>query len=1169
MGYRIGLDLGISSIGWACVEDKENGEPKRIIDLGTRIFDRAENPKDGAPLAAPRREARELRRRLRRRNHRIKRTKILLEKYDIISQQEIEKMYENYNFPNTPYELRVIGLDNKLTNKELARVLISLVKKRGYKSNSKSEESNDKETGKLLTATKDNENLMKEKGYRSVAEMYLKDEKFKMRLPNGQIATRIDKNTGKEIEIIKIKNSINDYKNTPLRKLLVEEIKLILNKQKEYNPKITDQFINEYLNIFNSQRNFDEGPGEPSPYAGNQIEKMLGKCTFEREEYRAPKSTYTFEYFKLLQDLNHIKIIQYELKQDNEIVQTVRTLTEEERKKLIELAKKTPTLNYYKIRKEIKLKENERFNMCRYKSTREFTDDVNKEAESDNKKIKEFQSYHEIRKALDKYKKEYIQKLSTNDLDNIGYALCVYKNDKKRIEYIKTNVKQIPDEVINYLLPLSFSKVGNLSLKAMKKTIPYLEKGLTYDKAVNELGKIDSNYSDFRGLVNTEKRRKLSINNLEENISNPVVRRAVSQTIKVLNAITLKYNSIYGKPDLVVVELARELGKSFKERQSIEKIYEENRTRNEKAIQEIRELGKTNVTGKDIVKYKLWKDQNEICIYSGKHIKVEDLFTDAVDIDHIIPYSQCFDDTYKNKVLVLASENRQKGNRTAYKYIKEAGKNLEEYEVRVNNYIKDYRKKERLLKADFSTEDAKNWKDRNIEDTQYISRLVYKLINNYMEFSDNPNVNRKVRNINGAVTHYIRNRLGIEKIRADGDEHHAVDACIIATTSNYMVNKITRYSQYIDGRFMNDRGEYVDIETGEIINKEDYEEEYGPKFPEPWEGFRRELEIRSSDDVANRAEKTPEELKKIMVQEINDEIKKGKLYSYIEHDDGINRFDDLEPIFVSRMPRRKVKGQAHMETIRGIEKENGKLKTITKTPLTKLKLDDNNEIKNYSKKAKQDDKLLYDALVEQLKKFDGKGEEAFKEPFFKPKKDGSKGPIVNTVKIEENATLGVEFKEGKAFAGNGNMVRIDVFYVEGEGYYFVPIYVADTIKKELPNKACVANKETDKWKTMDDKNFIFSLYPNDLIYIESEKGIKLNGNNDNKKEQIELKKLFAYYVKAGISVAQITIDNQDGEYTQPSLGIKGLKKIEKYDIDVLGNYHKIKLPEKRIKFNIN
>ena len=266
---------------------------------------------------------------------------------------------------------------------------------------------------------------------------------------------------------------------------------------------------------------------------------------------------------------------------------------------------------------------------------------------------------------------------------------------------------------------------------------------------------------------------------------------------------------------------------------------------------------------------------------------------------------------------------------------------------------------------------------------------------------------------------------------------------------------------------------------------------------------------------------------------------------------GINRFDDIEPIFVSRMPRRKVKGQAHMETIRGIEKENGKLKTITKTPLTKLKLDDNNEIKNYSKKAKQDDKLLYDALVEQLKKFDGKGEEAFKEPFFKPKKDGSKGPIVNTVKIEENATLGVEFKEGKAFAGNGNMVRIDVFYVEGEGYYFVPIYVANTIKKELP------------------KNFIFSLYPNDLIYIESEKGIKLNGNNDNKKEQIEVKKLFAYYVKAGISVAQITIDNQDGEYTQPSLGIKGLKKIEKYDIDVLGNYHKIKLPEKRIKFNIN
>ncbi|MFW2551456.1 type II CRISPR RNA-guided endonuclease Cas9, partial [Klebsiella pneumoniae] len=84
--------------------------------------------------------------------------------------------------------------------------------------------------------------------------------------------------------------------------------------------------------------------------------------------------------------------------------------------------------------------------------------------------------------------------------------------------------------------------------------------------------------------------------------------------------------------------------------------------RNENELKAIREF-KTNPTGQDIVKYKLWQEQQNICIYSGKNISIQDLFTEAVDVDHIIPYSMCFDDSYNNKVLVLASENRQKGNR--------------------------------------------------------------------------------------------------------------------------------------------------------------------------------------------------------------------------------------------------------------------------------------------------------------------------------------------------------------------------------------------------------------------------------------------------------------------------------------------------------------------------
>ncbi|MCI8308896.1 MAG: type II CRISPR RNA-guided endonuclease Cas9 [Clostridia bacterium] len=983
MGYRIGLDIGITSVGWSVIKNDENGEPQRIIDLGSRIFDSAENSKDGSSLAKERRDARGGRRRLRRKKHRVERTKRLLERYNLISKKEIDEMYENYKFPFNVYELKVQGLDEKLTNKELARVLISFVKKRGYKSNSKSEESkNDKETGKLLTATKENEILMKEKGYRTVSEMYLKDDKFKLKNKNGEFI--LDKNSN---PLIKIKNSIGDYKNTALRTLLVDEIKLILNKQKELNSMITDDFINEYIEIFESQRNFDDGPGSPSPFGGNLIENMLGKCTFESTEYRAPKACYTFEKFKFLQTLNHIKIEETIINKDGSKDKLKRPLINEERDKIEDLIFSKINLTYYDVRKELQLSNFERFNLVTYKGVIDFSDEATKEAE-ESKKLSEFESYKKIKKALNKIEKDYILKLSIDELDSIGYALTIYKNDEKRERYLRENTINLTDEAIDELLKVSFSKVGNLSIKAMKKIIPELEKGITYDKAVNNV------YQDFRGKINTEKKRKLSLNDLEQEISNPVVRRGISQAIKVLNAITLKYNDKYGKLDVVVVELARELGKNLKYRNMISKKQEENLKINSASKEHIKELGKAYVTGQDIVKYKLWQEQDGVCIYSGKHIKLEDLFTEAVDVDHIIPYSACFDDSYNNKVLVFASENRQKGNRVPYKYIKESGKNVEEYEIRVNRYIKNFRKQQRLLKEDFTREDAKEWKERNLNDTKYICKLMYNLIRNNLEFSDNPNFERKVWTVNGKLTAHIRKRLGIEKLR-DGDIHHAIDATIIATTTQEMINKLTKYYQYNDGKFMNSKGEYIDLETGEILNSKEYEKNNGIYFPEPWTKFRKELDIRVNCSSKER-----------MIEC----LKAEKIYTY-END------EDLEPIFVSRMPRRKVKGSAHLDTIRGIKKDEEKIKTITKTELTKLKLKDG-EIEGYPENCRRDDGLLYDALKTRLLEYGGKGEEAFKEDFYKPKSDGSKGPIVRKVKIESNVTLGVELNNGKAFAAN-------------------------------------------------------------------------------------------------------------------------------------------------------
>ena len=137
-----------------------------------------------------------------------------------------------------------------------------------------------------------------------------------------------------------------------------------------------------------------------------------------------------------------------------------------------------------------------------------------------------------------------------------------------------------------------------------------------------------------------------------------------------------------------------------------------------------------------------------------------------------------------------------------------------------------------------------------------------------------------------------------------------------------------------------------------------------------------------------------------------------------------------------------------------------------------------------------------------------------------------------------------------------------------KGYYFIPIYVADTIKQKLPQKAVVAAKSIDQWKEMDDEDFIFSLYPGDLVRVEHKKDIVFKSTDKNSSDTISCKNLLTYYSGANISTGAITITNHDRSYIVHGLGIKTLQLLEKYEVDVLGNYHKVRLPEKRQAFNL-
>ncbi|HNX28737.1 MAG TPA: type II CRISPR RNA-guided endonuclease Cas9 [Syntrophomonadaceae bacterium] len=1060
MNYRLGLDIGITSVGWAVLEHDSSEEPFRIADLGVRIFDRAEHPKDGSALALPRREARSSRRRIRRHRHRLERIKALLESQGIITIEKLQEVYHGSKELTDIYELRCLGLDNLLTQEEWARVLIHLAQRRGFKSNRKKEIKENKkeknEDGKLLAAVRDNQALMQEKNYRTIGEMFYRDDKFSLNK----------------------RNKSELYSHTVGREQILDEIAQLFTAQRRLGNSYAGEKVEQlYTDIVSRQRSFDEGPGTPSPYAGNLIERMRGKCTFEKEEPRAAKACYSFELFNLLQKINSLRI--------DDKNSASRPLNKEERQLLIQSAHEKADIKYTDLRKKLQLSPEQRFNTLSYGR-----DDV-EEIEKKNK-FNYLKAYHDIRIALDKVSKGRIKQLPVEHIDMIGEILTLYKNEDRITSKLrKTGLTEYD---IEELLSLSYSGFGRLSLKAIKNILPYLQEGHIYSEASTLAG------YNFRGHDNVVKQMYLPANNEQlQDITNPVVRRAVSQTIKVINAVIRKY----GSPQLICIELSREMGKNFFDRKRIEKQIKENTDLNDAVRNKIIEYGHLNPTGLDIVKMKLWQEQDGRCAYSGEPISIQDLFDAGIaDVDHIIPYSVSFDDSYANKVLVKSSENRQKGNLLPLEYMKNNPNKQEKFIVWVNTNVRNFRKQQRLLKKTITEEDRNKWKERQLNDTKYISRFMLNYIRDYLEFAPAENIGkRKVISVNGNITAYMRKRWGLKKDRLAGDLHHAQDAVVVACVTEGMIQKITRYSQYCEAK--NNRSHFVDYETGEVIDT--LRNRFGADFVEPWDNFKIEMVSRLSDDPALR-------------------IDAYKLDNYLD-------LKDIKPIFISRMPNRKNKGAAHQETIRS-SRLTGEGLVVSKINITKLKLDADGEIANYYNP--KSDMRLYNALKNRLQQFNGNGEAAFKEPVYKPAAPGKTISPVKKVKVIDKSNLNVAV--GKGVAANGDMLRIDVFK-KGDGYYWVPIYVADTVKETLPNKACVHSKPYELWKEMDDNDFIFSLYPNDLIRF-----IPNNGEE-----------AFMYYIKAGISTASITVESHDRSQSIPSLGVKTLKILEKWNVDVLGN----------------
>ena len=215
--------------------------------------------------------------------------------------------------------------------------------------------------------------------------------------------------------------------------------------------------------------------------------------------------------------------------------------------------------------------------------------------------------------------------------------------------------------------------------------------------------------------------------------------------------------------------------------QEILKIYEEGVFNNSPSeyknikLDEIEEIRKSkSPSKKDIQKYKLWLEQKYISPYTGETIPLSDLFSEKYQIEHIIPQSRFFDDSFNNKVICERAVNELKDNSTAYEFIKNKGGSIVELgngkKVKVFEWKKyeqhclTYFKKNKIkLKNLLREEIPEDFTQRQLNDSRYISKLVKNLLSKIVrEDGEQEATSKNLLPLTGKITNRLKHDWGLD-----------------------------------------------------------------------------------------------------------------------------------------------------------------------------------------------------------------------------------------------------------------------------------------------------------------------------------------------------------------------------------------------------------------------
>lgn len=862
----LGIDLGIASCGWGVIETSE--ADGKVTAAGVRMFDAPLVDKTGEPKSAQRRAARGQRRVIRRRRQRMSAVRKLLHQNGLLPDPSRDALHQalrrispdGTNPPVTPWRLRAAAHERALTNDELAVVLGHIARHRGFRSNSKSEGNTNAadETSKMKKAMEaTREGLAK---YRSFGEMLAIDDKFKDRKRNRD----------------------KDYSHTAKRSDLEDEVRVIFSAQRRFgNAAAKDELAASFTAVAFVQRALQDS------------EKLVGKCPFEPDQMRTARRAPSFELFRYLSRLAHLRI---------SVGRAERPLAPDE----IALAAKgfgesKKMITFASVRETLDLDPNARFAGI----------PKDKESKLDVAARTGGAAYgtKTLRDALGDAPWRSLAK-TPEKLDRIAEVLS-FRED---LESIRAGLKEVGLEpaIVEHLVDKTahgtfkdFSRAAHISALACRNIIPGLREGLAYSDACARAG------------YDHTARAAVSL----DSINSPVTRKAFGEAMKQIRAVDREY----GPFDLVHIELARDVGKSADERAKLTRGLEERTAEKERRRNEAAELLEWPVTDDELLRYELAKEQNWKCIYSGDPIDPKGFAANDTryQVDHILPWSRFGDDSYLNKTLCTTKANQDKRGRTAFEWF-EAEKTEADwalYVARVESLkeVKGRKKRNYVMKAAADVE--KKFKARNLTDTQWVTRL---LADELTRMFPAPEGTRRIFTRPGAITSKLRRAWGLEGLkkvsgeRLADDRHHAVDALVLAATTESLLNRMTKEVQKREREGRQD----------DIFHVQ-----------QPWPGFRIDVERAVYGENA------------------------------------------IGGVFVSRAERRRARRKAHDATIKQIRELDGEEIVYERKPVEKLTEKDLALIpipEPYGRAA--DPKKLRDTMIESLRTWIAAGKPKDKLP---------------------------------------------------------------------------------------------------------------------------------------------------------------------------------------------